>query len=43
MLKTWLPDDKVTDELIKRGYYSRDGIANPDEGIEISITGGKDW
>lgn len=43
LLKTWLPDDKVTDELIKRGYYSRDGIANPEEGIEISITGGKDW
>ena len=31
MLKTWLPEDKITDELIKRGYYSRDGIEKPNE------------
>lgn len=37
LLKTWLPEDKVTDELIKRGYYSREGIENPDEGIGIEI------
>lgn len=31
LLKTWLPEDKVTDELIKRGYYCRDGIEKPNE------------
>jgi hypothetical protein len=33
LLKTWLPEDKVTDELIKRGYYCRDGIEKPNEDI----------
>ena len=37
LLKTWLPEDRVTDELIKRGYYSRDGIVKPDECCGIKI------
>lgn len=38
LLKTWLPDDKVTDELINRGYYCREGITNPEEDFCINIS-----
>ena len=40
LLQTWLPEDKVTDELIKRGYYCRDGIEKPNEeffGTRIAV------
>lgn len=38
MLQTWLPNDKVTDELIKRGYYSRDGIDESMNGYSIGYS-----